>query len=255
MPPIPSLLYHRIAEVDEVDDPSELSVLPALFEVQLKWLDDNGYKSMNLDELVHHYRHHLPIDPKTVVITFDDGYLDNYETAFPLLKKYGFTATIFLVADLVGTVTNWEGQREPIPLMNWEQAREMQTAGFSFGSHTRTHLNLKHATREQARDEIANSRKIIEDKLGVSVNTIAYPYEAFTQETLKIVEESGYAGGCGSPAHAETVYNLWRAECFSYTTMDKFMRKVSRWRDTYMWLKHLSIPAKTARRMKKMLKS
>jgi peptidoglycan/xylan/chitin deacetylase (PgdA/CDA1 family) len=237
---VPIFLYHQIDQLPPEKNPIGMATAPHHFEAQMRYLHENGYRSIALKELLDAYHTKRTFAPKTFVITFDDGYLDNYATAFPIMQQYGFTATIFLVADLVGKHTDWEGQREPYTLMSWQHVDEMRRHGFDFGSHTRTHINLKKADVAIAKNEIVTSRQIIQDKTGASVYALAYPYEAFYPQHCQMVQEAGYLGACGSPAEAESPYNLWREECFGYETMAQFQRKVAPWHNIWMWTRHRS---------------
>jgi peptidoglycan/xylan/chitin deacetylase (PgdA/CDA1 family) len=252
---VPIFLYHQIAQLAPEKNPIGMATTPNHFEEQMRYLHEHGYRSISLKELLDAYHTTRTFSPKTFVISFDDGYLDNYATAFPIMQKYGFTATIFLVSDLVGKHTDWEGQREPYELMSWQHIDEMRRHGFDFGSHTRTHINLKNATIKVAVDEITTSREILENKMGTAVHALAYPYEAFKAIHFDMVQEAGYLGACGSPAAAESAYNLWREECFGYESMAQFQAKIALWHNTWMWTRHRSPMVRGLKVVKRAIKA
>ena len=117
----------------------DLSVTPALFESHLKYLTDAGYHAITLDDLLYALAQGRELPAKPVILTFDDGYEDNYTNAFPLLQKYNMVGHFFIISDFVN-------QERP-GYMTWPQIEEMAAAGQRFGSHSRDHPNLKRAKR------------------------------------------------------------------------------------------------------------
>lgn len=190
---VPILMYHKI-------NPSwksgglGLRVSPKNFEQQLRYLKDHGYTSITLAQLAEHYEKGTPLPRYPIVLTFDDGYLDNYKYAFPLLKKYQFTGTIFLVSNLVGKTNRWDEVlgRPSNPLMDWPQIKEMEKYGVEFGSHTMTHPHLGAIPLKRARKEIVQSKHDLEKKLGHPVSTFCYPYGSYNHRVTKIVSEAGF---------------------------------------------------------------
>jgi len=143
-----------------------------------------------------------------VALTFDDGYADNYEFAFPILQSRGLTATFFVTAGLLErdaeVVTRLQALRqctyEDVRPLEWAQAREMHAAGMTIGGHTYSHPNLAVLTATRAREELTRSKQILEDRLGAAVPWMAYPFgkpgRHFTEETVALVEEAGYESAC-----------------------------------------------------------
>ncbi|REE86524.1 polysaccharide deacetylase [Paenibacillus taihuensis] len=175
---IPVLCYHSISDAKK----GEYIVGTSEFKAQMKSLHDHGYRSISLEQFDELMKGKLQNDGRMVLITFDDGYRDNYTNAYPILSEYGFTATEFLV-------TSWVGGSS---YMNWSEAGELYRAGWDIMSHTRTHPYLPlHGTKEQ-REEIAGSKQDLEKHLPVPANVIAYPYGLRSAETVNIVAESGY---------------------------------------------------------------
>lgn len=207
------LVYHQISDLPVELDPYHVSVSIDVFEWQMSYLKAAGYRVLKLTDAVRKMRAGEPLPPKSLVITFDDGYQDNYVHAFPVLRKYGFPATIYLVADYLGQSAVWHGELgHQFPLMGLDEIAEMQESDIEFGSHTRTHAALNKLDAEQVTWEIQTSKQVLEDQLGRPVETIAYPYEGFDEQCQIIAEQGGFLAACGSHRMPETYYNLWRAE-------------------------------------------
>jgi len=175
---VPILNYHKVDTFHH-----SLSILPENFEKQMSYLNDNGYHTITPDQLMAYLKFGKPLPEKPVMITFDDGYLDNYANAFPSMKKYGFTGTIFLVTGKIG-----QDQR----FVNWDQVREMQQAGFVFGSHTANHTTLTKIDATQIETELVESRDEIERQLGQKPRYFAYPTGAYNLQIEQMVRQAGY---------------------------------------------------------------
>lgn len=207
------LVYHQISDLPPKLDPYRISVPPEAFARHMAYLAENNYTSLTLADAAEKMRAGEPLPPRSIVITFDDGYRDNYTNALPVMREYGMTGTIFLVADRVGTSAEWDGDiGRQLPLMTWDEIREMRDYGVEFGSHTRTHPPLDTLEPDKIQWELATSKQIIEDNLGEPVKTLAYPYENFNQQIIDITAECGYIAACGTPRMSEGIFNLWRAE-------------------------------------------
>jgi len=187
------LYYHSIS-----DSPVRSSVSPAAFESQMEHLRRHGYHMFSLSEAVRLLATRAALPEQSVVITLDDGFCDNYDHAFPILARCGFTGTVFLTASYIGTErlpTLTRTDFVPRPL-TWAQVREMHAHGIEFGSHTLTHPMLSQIPPDQARHEIADSKRVIEDKLGAPVSVFCYPRGDFDESVRRIVREEGYLAAC-----------------------------------------------------------
>ncbi len=180
---VPIMMYHHV-EDSHYDQANY--VTPERFEEHLRFLKDNNYNVISLHELVNQKKAQKPIARKTVVITFDDGYANNYSDAYPLLKKYDFPAIIFVPSDAVGT----KGR------LTWSQMEEMVDGNIAIGSHTRNEAYLPEQSGEQLYNEIQRSQEILEESLGQKIRYFAYPTGGFTKEVKKVVREAGYRGAC-----------------------------------------------------------
>ena len=184
---IPILTYHRFTE----DCNSPLCVGSSTFERQMRYLKENGFHVISPEKLLAFlaYRQRLP--KKSVLITMDDGYRSVYKIAYPILKKYGFTATLFIYTNFVGVSKM---------AITWDQLKEMKAAGFSVGSHTIYHSDLtmlKDGETEADRmarinKELHGSKKIIDKKLRQDTYLLAYPYGKYDKLSIKIAKDAGY---------------------------------------------------------------
>lgn len=226
------LMYHQINRLTSAQDPFGISVTPDDFAAQMGYLKETGYTIIKLSDAVKAMRSGKSLPSKSVAITFDDGYLDNFENALPVLKQHRFPATVFLVADHVGDAARWDGDLGAAQqLMGWGEIQTMRTEGVEFGSHTRTHIDLGAADAASAHQEIAESKTVLESELGTPVELLAYPYERFNAQAQALAEKSGYIAACGTSSAVEGFYNLWRVEIGRQETdLDRFARKVSTWK-------------------------
>lgn len=166
------------------------------FERQMRYLS-RAYNPMSLECMARHIEGGMDLPSGAIAVTFDDGYRDNYENAYPILKKYDIPATIFLTTDFIGTgqIPAWEKgyyvAKEPL-MLDWKQVREMSEDGIAFGSHTVTHPFLTRIPRGRAAEEMCVSKDIIEQKLGKHVTAFAYPSGDFDATVKEMAKEAGY---------------------------------------------------------------
>lgn len=192
------LMYHMVREPIPGKKFNSLRVSPANFERQVKYLHDNGWHSYTMSEIVVK-KEYLP--EKSVVITFDDGYQDNLTNALPILKKYGFKATIYLVNDRHDR--DWSGYRKAKnegaglknePKLSDDEVKELLESGLiEIGAHTLTHANLNALNREEAQNQISTSKKEIETKFTTVCRSFAYPFGLYSKRDTDLVLECGYS--------------------------------------------------------------
>jgi peptidoglycan/xylan/chitin deacetylase (PgdA/CDA1 family) len=182
------LTYHSISNEIEPDE----AVTPEEFEKQLQYIKEN-YKVISLEEAVEYIQTDIENISGSIVITFDDGYRDNYRHAYPLLKKYNFPATIFLVSDFINSNSS--------KYLSPSEIDEMKGNNISFGSHTISHRILTRLKNEEIIREIRDSKDILESQLGQKINSFAYPVGTradFNDEIMEIVRTSKYACACSN---------------------------------------------------------
>lgn len=189
---VPILMYHYIN--DEEPSRSRLGVSPATFERQMRFLRERKYNVIPLEELADLIRNKREIPPKTAAITFDDGYLDNYTQAFPVLKKYNLPATFFVVINRIGKHLGNDDY------MSWAQIKDLSESGLiTIGSHSMNHPNLSEIESEQEMEsEILESKNILEERLGRKVNLFSYPFGGINHLARSIVISSGYQAAVGT---------------------------------------------------------
>ena len=186
-----ALMYHSIGSVETSGYPWGVS-LDNLHN-QLYLLKKEEWNSFCVSALQHPEKLH----PRSLAITFDDGYVDVYEKAFPLLKEFGFCATCFVVAGDIGVPSSWhESDMPPLPIMDRQQLKELSSAGIEIGAHTRTHKRLTRLNDAELIAELADSKKILEDVIGKEVVSFAYPYGDFDERIVAAVKLAGFKVAC-----------------------------------------------------------
>lgn len=206
------LTYHNVDTPPKQAKFKTLYVKPSKFERQMGTL-----KTLNKTD---------------TLITFDDGYKDFLENAFPVIKKYNLKATVFIVTDLVGSFNVWDYQKLNIKkyLMDWKDIEYISKGGVEIGSHTLTHPFLTKIDKKQAKREIEHSKKKIEDKIGMEVKSFCYPYGDYDQDIKSLVIEAGYSYGFttvdGSSNFEEDRFEIKRITVFGNMLLPKFLLKV-----------------------------
>ncbi|CAN7738955.1 polysaccharide deacetylase family protein [Paenibacillus sp. LjRoot153] len=177
---IPVLNYHSVT----IDPGNVVVISPAKLEEQMKYLHDHGYTPVSLSTFIGLIENEsgLTAPKNPVLLTFDDGYVDNVEEAMPILAKYNFPATLFMSPGMV----------EDTGYLNWEQAKQLHEAGWDIQPHGMTHPHLPRLSAEQQVFEITEARKLIEEKLGTQADVFCYPYGEYNQTTLKLLKEHGF---------------------------------------------------------------
>lgn len=177
---IPVPVYHRVGEGTDA-----LTIAGGRLAEDLRYLADSGYQTLTVGQLKDHILTGRPLPDNAVFLTFDDGYLDNYAAAFPLLKSYGMTASFFIITSRMGQPGR----------MTASQIMEMSAAGMYIGSHTVSHRPLATLAKWENTLELEKSKACLEDLLGKEVGVIAYPYGSYNDDTLAAAREAGYWAG------------------------------------------------------------
>lgn len=216
---IPILLYHYIGENPNPEDKARynLSTTPANFEEQMKYLAENGYGTISLDTLYPALKGQITLPDKSVILTFDDGYIDFYLNAYPVLRKYNFKATVFIPTGLMN-----QGY-----YLSWNQIREMSSSGLiTFGGHTVHHVHLPSLSNENMAFEVSESKRVLESQLGVPINFFSYPWGATQERVVEATRKAGYLGAVGVWANKiqseGTIYDMPRLRVGGGVTLEYF---------------------------------
>jgi peptidoglycan/xylan/chitin deacetylase (PgdA/CDA1 family) len=211
---IPILMYHSISDVssDNLHPYYEVCTFPEIFNMHMHYLDENNYSIINLKDAINLLSASQTESPSigcNVVITFDDGYKDFYTQAFPILKKYDFSATVFLPTAFIGKNSFHLRGKEH---MNWDEVRELHRNGIKFGSHTVNHPQLEELKKKEVEYELKFSKEIIEDKIGDEVDSFSYPFafpevnREFVSDLKELLVKSGYKYGVCTKIGTATPY-------------------------------------------------
>jgi peptidoglycan/xylan/chitin deacetylase (PgdA/CDA1 family) len=237
---VPILMYHSISPADSnASHPYyEINTATDIFRLHMGILKKQGYTAVGLETLVGNTS---PQDGgKRVIITFDDGFRDFYTTAFPILREFGFTATVFLPTQFIGS--NSPGLRDKYHL-SWQEVRTLADQQIEFGSHTVTHCLLVNENESRVSKELKESKKVIEDQIGQKIYSFAYPYafpdhrKKFTASLRTKLIETGYSCGVttkiGLANSGDDRYFLKRIPLNSFDDEELFNAKLN---GAYDWL-------------------
>ncbi len=209
----PILMYHHVKDHQTDDDDIEkgLSIPLEQFSKQMIYLHENNYQTISLDDLF------MDDNENNIVLTFDDGYHDIYENAFPIMKKYNYTGTIFII-------TNYIGEDRYLDL---NEIRELKQAGWQIESHTLSHPNLANISQEEEKNQISESKRIIEESVGNVVTFLSYPAGKYDDETIELTKKAGYRGAVttneGNSNNIEDIYKLNRERVSGYSEIGDFI--------------------------------
>ncbi len=256
---IPILMYHSIShEIEEGVHPYyQITTSPEVFSQHMSMLADRGFQVIGLDAAIQLLQQDdnslqdLPAKP--VVITFDDGYLDFYTNAYPVLARYGFTATVFLPTSFIGSSNGKIGGKT---FLSWKQVNELVDCGISFGSHTNSHSYLLERTTAEAEQELRQSREIIEQKIGSGVRFFSYPFafpehdKRFVNFLRKSLQACGYLCGVttiiGTATQGDDPFTLKRIPLNALDDPALLDAKIN---GGYDWMHATQYAAKTVRNM------
>jgi len=250
---VPILMYHSISGIDERDRHAyyRIATDPEVFGAHLRYLRDHRYTAIGLEEAVRVLSGTAARPTRPVVLTFDDGYDDFFITAFPILRRFGFSATVFLPTAYIGkTAREFESRR----CLTWEQVRELRRGGVEFGSHTVSHPQLNRLRMQDVEQEIRCSKEQIEEKLGCAVKSFSYPYafpetdRVFRERVRGVLEAAGYENGVstilGTAGRASDRFFLERLPVNSADDREFFGAKLA---GAYNWLHWAQYGYKRAR--------
>lgn len=214
---IPVLMYHSIA----YEKGNALRIPKDKFRLQMKYLKDNGYTTLTLNDLYSNIVFCSPLPEKPIVLTLDDGYVDNYINALPVLKEFNFKATVFMITSCIDRDKRY---------LTSAQLKEMDSSGMDIESHTISHPELNKLSYDKQLAELKDSKAVLEKFLNREVPYLAYPYGKFNDDTLKITEALGYKMAfstiTGYASKSNGLYKLHRLYVSNDYSMDHFKRMV-----------------------------
>ncbi|HTK11593.1 MAG TPA: polysaccharide deacetylase family protein [Ktedonobacteraceae bacterium] len=206
--PVPILMYHSVSYASNPRF-KQFAVTPAAFTEQMAYLSRHNYTPITVTQLADAYTQNgLTLPERPVVLTFDDGFADFLANALPVLQTYHFTATLYITTAFIDGTSRWlqhEGEASR-PMLSWQDVSEIAASGIECGAHTHTHPQLDTLTASRAKNEIEQSKKLLEDHLGQEVASFAYPYGYFTAHVRQQVREAGFRSAC-AVKHAMSTQN------------------------------------------------
>lgn len=224
---VPVLMYHHV--VDPGSDANairrDLSVSPANFEAQLRYLTERGYQGITLTDLIMHLQLGRPLPPKPVVLTFDDGFKDQYTNAYPLLEKHGFVGTFFIITRYAD-----EDREEH---MSWTDIVRLHASGMEIGSHSYTHPSLRGKSFDYIVWQVLGSKEAIEARTHEPVRLFSYPSGQHDQLVIDVLRSAGYWGAVtvesGSLQSSERPFELKRSRVRGSYDLEDFDHWFNRW--------------------------
>jgi peptidoglycan/xylan/chitin deacetylase (PgdA/CDA1 family) len=186
------LMYHSVADV--LTDPHNITVSPDQFERQMRWLRRRKLQAMSVSDLLDASERGAC---RIVGLTFDDGYADFAFTVVPILARFGFTATVYVLAGRLGGLNKWDQGIPQKRLMTPQQVREVASAGMEVGSHGLCHVSLPTLTQLELTAEVENSRVMLSELVDQQIFGFAYPYGHVGDREIRAVQAAGYQYACG----------------------------------------------------------
>jgi len=218
---IPILMYHHIADapLDADEVRRDLSVSPAVFYEQLRYLKEQGYQTITLNDLALHLTRGTPLPDKPIILTFDDGYTDAYTHAFRLLKRFDYTGTFFLITE---PIDNNDPQH-----LSWAEVEEMHAAGMEFEPHSYNHPDMTNRGYDFVVFQILAPKEAIEARTGVKSRFFAYPTGRYDQFVVDVLRSAHFWGAVvteqGATHTADDLFSLHRVRVHGGDSLDTFM--------------------------------
>jgi len=198
---VPVLFYHHIQPQSQAIDKGQTatSVNNEVFDQQIQYLISRGYTFLTAKELVDALRTKSQVPAKSIVVTLDDGYLDSYQYAYPIFKKYNIKANFMIATGLLGGSD----------YMVWEQVKKMAGSGLIyFMDHTWSHYGVGYGTADKIRYEISMAKQQLQENTGQTIDIFAYPYGSFNDLSINILKQEGFVGAFS------TIFGDWQCDSF-----------------------------------------
>ena len=223
---VPILMYHYISDSPPGSDRLRysLSVTPANFDAQLFYLQQAGYQAITLNDLYEHLIHAAPLPDRPIILTFDDGYVDAFTFALPILQKHGFAGTFFILSGPADR--NGEGGH-----LNWAQITAMSQAGMDMELHSREHDDLRNRPNDFLVYQIAGGRDSLEARTGQPVRWFSYPSGRYDAAVVRVLQSAGFVGAVttlqGRTQMASGLFDLQRIRINGSDTLETFIKAVA----------------------------
>lgn len=249
---VPILMYHRIADV-----PGDRNALPPeKFKEQMDYLAARGFTAVTMRMVRDYYHHGVPLPSKPVLLTFDDGYVDNLSEALPILRERNMMGVVFPITNWIGRKNEWENfHKEATTTMDWTQLKAWRDAGMEIASHTVNHPFLSQCSPEQLEKELRESKSLLEHTLQTPIDFLCYPYGDFNGNVANAAKDAGYHGAFAIFDHAPVwrinSYALPRIPIPAKQKMWEFKLKVSRIHVIFICLRQWERSIKRFLRQKK----
>ena len=191
-------MYHHITRLPANANATwrTLTVTPEAFEAQVKWLVDNGYHAIYFSDLVAYFQAGVPLPDKPIILTFDDGWTDDYTIAYPILRKHCMVGAFF-------PPVAWVNRSNGSKVMTWPMIEEMSQGGMEFGSHTINHYLLNEQNAQKITEELVGSKAALEQHVVRPVVALAYPGGGHNPLVVSLVPKAGYGAAVGVTAGVE----------------------------------------------------
>lgn len=243
---IPVLMYHKIPDAP-LETKHRIFVTKDRFEQHLAFFQQRGFSPITFRDYLAFANGEKPLvdfPRRPLILTFDDGYVDNYTNLLPLMQRYGYRGVIYLLGDFGIRYNRWDADSDPTeprsPIMDEAQKRAFVEAGWEIGAHTMTHVRLPDVPLPEAAREIRESKATLEQVLGTEVVSFAYPYGSLDEATKQVVREAGFAFGVATDTggmHLEDDrFQVFRVNMFPEETPGTLFKKTAPWyRKYYRW--------------------
>lgn len=192
LPIVSILMYHQVGRFTNPCQHRAVYCDVERFRWQMAYLKYGGHQVISMQEAYQGLFLDGTLPPRPVVLTFDDGYQNFQEYAWPILQQYGYPATVYLVSNLIGRRSDWFEFDPDAPLMSEAHIKQLYAEGVSFGSHTCSHCHLSKLTELEQRQEINESKERLENLIGTAITDFCYPYGDYNLQVRDLVEEAGY---------------------------------------------------------------
>jgi peptidoglycan/xylan/chitin deacetylase (PgdA/CDA1 family) len=225
-------MYHSIGTPTQKEN-QRYSCAPERFDTHLAFIRSRNQDVVGLDVLKECLRTGREPKRDSIVITFDDGFLDNYTNALPILERYEYPATVFVTVGFIGNEHNGAKRKTFMgkEMLTWPKIVEMQQRRITFGAHTVNHPRLPEIPSSEAEAEIESSKHLIEERLGAEIDYFAYPYGLYDEKTKNFVKKAGYKLACSTRSGFNNVntdaYALRRIEVYGTDPVWKLSQKIT----------------------------